>query len=77
MQIGFLGKVHDHGEVHFEDGQESFTMVFISTELRWQEQERDQVRHLLDSDGGFQAFRHQRKGGAGKLRDGAAKHRPR
>src|SRR5213594_282479 len=43
-------------------------------ELRWKEQKCNQVRHLLDCDGGFQAFRHQRKAGAGKLHDVAAEH---
>src|SRR5712692_6785864 len=43
--------------------------------LWWREQERNQVRHLLNRDGGFQSFWHQRKAGAGKLRDVAAKHR--
>src|SRR2546421_12758237 len=44
-------------------------------ELWWRKQERDQVGHLLDSNGGFQAFRHQRKAGARNLRDVAAEHR--
>src|SRR5436309_12240428 len=43
--------------------------------LWWREQERNQVRHLLDRDGGFQAFGHQRKAGAGNLRDVATEHR--
>src|SRR5437667_6159542 len=43
--------------------------------LWWREQERNQVRHLLDRDGAFYAFRHQRKAGAGNLRDVAAEHR--
>jgi hypothetical protein len=43
--------------------------------LWWREQDRNQVRHLLDSDGAFHAFRHQRKAGTGKLRDVAAEYR--
>jgi len=43
--------------------------------LLWREQERNQVRHLLDTAGGFQSFWHQRKAGTGKPRDVAAKHR--
>src|SRR5688572_9898822 len=43
--------------------------------LWWREQKRNQVRHLLDSDGGLHAFRHQRKAGAGNLRDVAAEDR--
>src|SRR5580765_1512614 len=51
------------------------TMLFTPTELLWRQQERNQIRHLLDSDGGFQALRHQREAGAGNLRDVAAEHR--
>src|SRR5207245_5754716 len=43
--------------------------------LWWREQERNQVRHLLDAYGGFQAFRHQRKAGAGNRGDVAAEYR--
>src|SRR5437016_6982593 len=43
--------------------------------LWWKEQERNQVRHLLNGDGVFQAFWHQRKAGAGNLRDVAAEYR--
>src|SRR3989442_11984974 len=43
--------------------------------LWWREQERNQVGHLLDSDGGFQAFWHQRKAGARNRGDVAAEHR--
>ena len=43
--------------------------------LWWQEQERNQVRHLLDSVGVFHAFRYQRDAEAGKLRDVAAEYR--
>src|SRR5213078_2952803 len=43
--------------------------------LWWREQERNQVRHLLDTDGGFYAFRHQRKAGARNRVDVAAEHR--
>src|SRR5437867_3365581 len=43
--------------------------------LWWREQERNQVRHLLDTDGGFYAFRHQRKAGAENRGDVAAEHR--
>src|SRR6266540_1641611 len=43
--------------------------------LWWREQERNQVRHLLDRDAGFNAFGQQRKAGAEKLRDGAAEDR--
>src|SRR2546427_3257666 len=43
--------------------------------LWWREQKRNQVRHLLDSEGVFEAFRHQGKAGAGNLRDVAAEHR--
>jgi hypothetical protein len=43
--------------------------------LRWREQECNQVRHLLDGDGAFQTFWHQRKAGAGKLRDVATQDR--
>jgi hypothetical protein len=43
--------------------------------LFWREQERNQVGHLLDGDGAFQTFWHQRKAGAGKLRDVARQDR--
>ena len=54
-----------------------FTMVFICTGLWWQEQEGNQVCHLLDRHFGFQAFWHQRKAGARKRRDVAAERRRR
>jgi len=45
-------------------------------ELCWQEQERNQARHLLNRDGGFHSFWHERKAGAGNLRrDVAAEYR--
>ena len=40
----------------------------------WRKQERDQVRHLLDSDGVFQTFWHQRKAGAETLRFALFRH---
>src|SRR6266446_8733902 len=39
------------------------------------EQESNQVRHLLDGDGGFQALRHQREAGASNRGDVAAEDR--
>src|SRR6266571_1355480 len=43
--------------------------------LWWRQQERNQVRHLLNRDGGFQSFWHQREAGARNRHDVAAEYR--